>query len=461
MSAVLPVDDSFQYIRQKVRRLTASASESALSNADLDQYIQRAYNSDFPYAIKIDQTRSVYRLFTIPNVDRYPTDANNNQGYRAPVYIEGVQGNFFKDRQQFFNLYPRYPTQMQVSVETVSGTITGVTKIALQDVIITSVAHGLLTGATITINGVLGTTELNGNTYTVTVLGANTFTLDGTAAQTFSAYISGGTWFSDTSYSFNLFGNANNPFPQANFGILSTSIVIGGIDVNGDPIRITDDGGGVIDNTPDIGTGSNTTIGQLIFINTDNVGNNVSFTASVPTASQAGLPPLSPIPGPSPIVTNPPEYVGEVNYISSQFEFTLPVPAKPGTMLNIWCNQYVTGRPYSVLFWNNEITIRPVPDNVYCIEIETFLTPTQFLTIADTPILRQWSQYLAYIAAMEVLRDRQDVDGVENLREGMMRQEALVLERQSVEEIFQPTYQLFNSTTSAGGYSAGMGWGGF
>lgn len=460
MVAVAQSDSTYTAISKMVRRLTASASESALSTADLDEIINHVYNNDFPYAIKIDQTRSVYKFFTIPNVDRYPTDVNNNQGYRSPIYVEGVQGNFFKDRQQFFNLYPRYPTQMQISPETESGTITGIAQ-PTNPTEITSMGHNLTTGATITISDVLGMTQLNGNTYTITVIDANTFSLNGIDNTAFGSYTSGGTWISTSpTFSFNLFGYANNPFPQPNFGILSTSVVIGGIDVNGNPIRVTDDGGAVVNG---FGVGNNTTTGQLIYVNTNTVGNNIYLDTA--NGQQNAIPALSPLPQPAPkfvppISTSSPA-IGTVNYITSQFNFTLPVAPAPGTMLNIWCNQYVAGRPYSILFWNNEITVRPVPDNVYSIEIETFLTPTQFLQTTDNPVLKQWSYYIAYIAAMEILRQRQDVDGVENLREGMMRQEALVLERQSVEEIFQPTYQLFNSTTSAGGYSVGLGWGGF
>ena len=79
----------------------------------------------------------------------------------------------------------------------------------------------------------------------------------------------------------------------------------------------------------------------------------------------------------------------------------------------------------------------------------------------NSPILNQWSQYIAFGSAMEILRDRQDMEGVENLREGFMRQEALVLERQSIEEINQPNITLFNSpqygNNSVGGWGIGQG----
>lgn len=376
MSSVLPADTTYTSIEKKVRHLTASASESALSSADIQQAVNLFYNNDFPYAIKIDQQRSVYKFLTIPNVDRYPVDVNNLQGFRSPVYFEGIQGNFFKNRDQLYNLYPRYPTQFQPAA-----------------------------GDGIT-----------------------------------------------TSFTFTLFGNNVNPFPQPNFGILSTQVIIGGIDVNGSPIRIIDDGGAVVNA---FGIGSNTTTGQLLFIQQNNVGNNVYLNAS--NVQQPAIPPLSPLPVPSPPLALTPQYCGTVNYVTTQITVTFPVAPAAGTMINVWASTYQVGRPYNLLFWNNEFTIRPVPDNVYLCEVEAFQTPAQFMNTTDNPVLNQWSQYIAYGAACEILRDRQDVEGVANLQEGFKRQEALVLERQAVEEIFQPNITMFNTTQT--GYGCGIGWG--
>jgi len=151
--------------------------------------------------------------------------------------------------------------------------------------------------------------------------------------------------------------------------------------------------------------------------------------------------------------------IGTVNYVTGVFSINFPVAPASGTQINLHVSQYQTGKPYSMLFWNNEFTIRPVPKLCHKIEIETYLTPVQFMETTDSPILNQWAQYIAYGAACECLRDRQDFEGVANLQEGMMRQEALVLERQSVEEIGVPNYQLFNSTQQNyinGGW--GNGW---
>ncbi len=374
MTTVSPGDSTVVFMRKKIRRLTASASESALSTVDLDQYLNNVLLNDFPYAIKIDQMRSLYTFYTEPYRDRYPLDVNFNQGIRAPFFVDGILGTFFKDRQQFFNLWPRWPTLFQP------------------------------------IGG-------DGNT---------------------------------TSFAF----TAPGPF-------LSKEVTLGGTDLNGDPISVNDDGNGNL---------------QLLTPNpietvppyTQNYTASGAFMA--PTVGQVG----NPIPGmhnqnlfnpglnnvtvPS-IVSNPfAPYIGTVNYQTGAFNVNFPLAPSAGNLMQLRISQYQPGRPYCLLFWNNEFTIRPVPKHIHKIEIETFLSPVQFYETTDMPILSQWAQYLSYLAAQEILRDRQDLEGVANLEEGRMRQEGLVLERQGVEEIGQPNFQLFNSTqgyTMWGGYSSG------
>lgn len=377
-------DSTYAFIEQKVRRLTASASSYALSSNDIQRAVNTFYNNDFPYAIKLDQTRFVYKFLTVPNVDRYPVDVNKYQGFRSPVYFSGIKGNFFKNRDQLFNLFPRYNTLFQPA----SGD--GIT----------------------------------------------------------------------TSFTFNLFSSSTNPYPQPNYGILSGNVTIGGIDINGDPIRILDDGGAVVDA---FGIGSNTTSGKLIFYQSNAVGDAVYVDAF--GAQQNSIPKLSPLGGqqnanlpntpypPTPLTSN---YCGTIDYVTSDITVTFPVPPANGSTITVWANLYNPGRPYNLLFWNNELTIRPVPDKVYTIEIEAYQTPSQFLALTDHPTINQWAQYIAYGAAIELLRERQDMEGVENLMEGFKRQEALVLERQGVEEIGQPNITIFNSSVPSYGW---FGWG--
>jgi hypothetical protein len=72
-----------------------------------------------------------------------------------------------------------------------SQAITGAT--AANPVVITSNNHGLQTGGTCFISGVIGMTEINNRTFTVTRVDANTFSLDGEDGTLHTPYVSGGT----------------------------------------------------------------------------------------------------------------------------------------------------------------------------------------------------------------------------------------------------------------------------
>jgi hypothetical protein len=70
--------------------------------------------------------------------------------------------------------------------------ITGAT--AANPVVITSNDHGLQTGDTCFIESVIGMTEINDETFTVTRVDANTFSLDGEDGTLYVPYVSGGTF---------------------------------------------------------------------------------------------------------------------------------------------------------------------------------------------------------------------------------------------------------------------------
>jgi PKD repeat protein len=72
--------------------------------------------------------------------------------------------------------------------------ISGITLVSGSEVnVITSAAHGLITGDKVIMSSVLGTTEINNRVYTITVVDTTNFTLDGTDSDDYTAWTSGGT----------------------------------------------------------------------------------------------------------------------------------------------------------------------------------------------------------------------------------------------------------------------------
>lgn len=157
------------------------------------------------------------------------------------------------------------------------------------------------------------------------------------------------------------------------------------------------------------------------------------------------------------VLANTSTVLGTINYTTGAVSITFTNIIPSGNEFTVYVSQYNTGFPINILFWNNKFTVRPVPDGVYKITIETYKTPTQFLNNTDSPTLNQWHQYISFGAAIEILQDRGDWEGVANLEPEFKNQEALCLERQANEEIGTRNGTIFTNNASPYGAN-GMGW---
>ena len=84
-----------------------------------------------------------------------------------------------------------YEVVLGITCVATSKTITGITQ--ANPAAVPVAAHGYTTGDVVTAASVVGMTQVNNRTFTVTVVDANTVSLDGTNSSAFTAYTSGGT----------------------------------------------------------------------------------------------------------------------------------------------------------------------------------------------------------------------------------------------------------------------------
>ena len=144
--------------------------------------------------------------------------------------------------------------------------------------------------------------------------------------------------------------------------------------------------------------------------------------------------------------------LGSVDYVTGVFSITFTVAPALSEDIKVTVSTYQANRPNDMLFWNNTINLRPVPDAVYRVEFEAYKTPTQLMATGDSPILNQWWKLLAYGASIEILQERQDMEGLENIMPFFDRQEGLVLERQAIDGIGTRNGTVY---TSSDGYYGG------
>jgi hypothetical protein len=125
--------------------------------------------------------------------------------------------------------------------------------------------------------------------------------------------------------------------------------------------------------------------------------------------------------------------VGSINYLTGAIDVTLDSAPKAGSEVQIQYYPYVSGIPLSLLYYQNQFILRPIPDRPYDIRFAVQKRPSALATAPvnpnATPELEQWWQYIAYGAAIKVLQDRLDNITAEELRPEFMNQEELVLNR--------------------------------
>ena len=94
------------------------------------------------------------------------------------------------------------------------------------------------------------------------------------------------------------------------------------------------------------------------------------------------------------------------------------------------------------------ITLRPVPDQSYLVEVNAFKKPTALLDAGESPELQQWWQYLAYGAAKKIFEDTQDLTGIQSLMGGFREQENLINRRNIVQRTNQRTATIYTEMTA-------------
>jgi hypothetical protein len=100
---------------------------------------------------------------------------------------------------------------------------------------------------------------------------------------------------------------------------------------------------------------------------------------------------------------------GTINVVTGAFSATFTTA--PASSLVIYDNYqaYNAARPQGVLFYNNQFTFRPIPDLVYQITMQGFITQVQLTLSSSSPLLTEWGELIAIGASLDVFLDRGDL----------------------------------------------------
>ena len=139
---------------------------------------------------------------------------------------------------------------------------------------------------------------------------------------------------------------------------------------------------------------------------------------------------------------------GSIDYLTGEGTITFSNNIPFQEEITVTAVPYQPNRSQAILFYDNILTIRPVPDKAYLVRMNAFRLPTELLSSNQNPELTQWWQYLAYGAAKKIFQDSGDIPGVEQIMPEFKEQEKMVLRRTIVQQTNERTATIYTEMTS-------------
>lgn len=142
--------------------------------------------------------------------------------------------------------------------------------------------------------------------------------------------------------------------------------------------------------------------------NTQSSSNSFVFTATDQPVTGSNIGNLVDVSG---------NILGTVNYITGAFSFTLngtdTIPA--GNVIYAAVVPYQSSRPVDILFYNQQIILRPCPQQVYQVEFDISQQPTDLIGANSIPELKEWYLFICAWAAKLIYTDFPDEVGMSYL----------------------------------------------
>jgi len=153
---------------------------------------------------------------------------------------------------------------------------------------------------------------------------------------------------------------------------------------------------------------------------------------------------------------------GTINYITGAItitNFSAVIPT--GNAINVQYIPYVANRPQSVVFFQDQFMLYPVPDQAYTVSFEAYKYPAAFLATntTATPQLNEWWQLLAYGAADKIFADNGDFENLQKFRPLMEEQMNLIQRRTIVQQTSERTSTIYTEQSGLNQYPFGNNFG--
>jgi len=137
--------------------------------------------------------------------------------------------------------------------------------------------------------------------------------------------------------------------------------------------------------------------------------------------------------------------IGSVNYLTGAYTFTPTGTIPQGDPIYASVVPYQSSRPTDVIFYNQQITFRPVPQQVYQVEFQISQQPTQLIANNSAPELDEWYLFICAGASKLIYADFPDSEGMAYL-EPIWQEQLQISQRRTLKQLGTQRAQTIFST---------------
>ena len=417
---------TLQSIRLKFRRLTGLLNATQFPDSSIDDYINSFYNYDFPAQFRSLKLKDIYTFNTIQNIDTYPFPSEQYTTVEMPCYCMMREIRLFQDQWSFYGA--NFNWQFQTNFSFGNGTNGPYSGITSNSPIVRSYNNIPLKSEEIT-----------------------NIEIDTPIAGQATVFFESNPFFVNQTLFFgDIVGTIGTLMNGSTFPIVTSNAFSVVINLNA--------------------TGTTYTSGGEAFLKPLNFNypasrlQNVLITANTLTGtlnvSDDGFGNLQ-----GDILTSQP--AGTINYQTgavSGLYFSEPVP--DSNAIQIQYNPSVPSIPLAILYFQNQLVLRPVPDRGYTMQITSYRLPSQALMQTPNsqgkPELDEWWETISIGAAKKYYEDQVDFENIALMDRLLMQKYSLNMTRtyaqlgkQRVQTIYQDQIDQNYGTQGGWGWSGG------
>ncbi len=121
--------------------------------------------------------------------------------------------------------------------------------------------------------------------------------------------------------------------------------------------------------------------------------------------------------------------MGSINYSTGAVSILFTNPPPSSATIYAKYQGYQANRPQGILFFQNQFTFMPIPDQVYQIRMQGYIQPDFFVLLSDQPTLQEWGPLIVYGAALDSYSRQGDIDNYNRYFPIFKRYENIALAR--------------------------------